>query len=945
MSAESAARARLQSGARAGLAGLAAAMLVLGLAWLVATAGGPSPADADHAVEHAREYAAGLAIRLRLADQALRVTARDAGERGSADAAWAGTGSRYFESIAYASGGVGAQPSRGSTPTIPPLGRAALEHLARGDSVLVPASGTTHLLMLRRLVRSGSADQLVVAVIAPAFLWGGLAGTPEAIDVCVRDNHDVVMFCSASRFQAASRTLSKNALDGASGNLAWRFDNTQWQAGYARLDLPLSAASGTWTVIAGLAAAPAPPAAGMHPPAGYALLAALLAGLLAAIAAWRLPRPRPPDSTVDASAVAVDAPGNPEARLNASLERQRRALNGMAEIDRAILSGADTASLMALAATHMLDCSAEVVVLCAVVDHEISSRMAVVVGQAGKGAPQLVEQITPADSLLKLLDAQPEGCWSDQPGDFPFLGPLTERGARCALLLPLYQDARPAGVIALGLPARAALGAEAAAFARALAVRLGVALTTAARARALYAHTHFDTTTGLPNRRYLREHLGPQIARTRRDGQRLALLFIDLDEFRKVNAAAGHERGDLVLAEAAGRLREGLREEDILARFGGDEFVVVLPRIADGLDARRVADKLLGTLARSFALAGAEFQLGASIGISVFPDDAQTVDEMLRHADFAMFRAKAAGRGQYAFFDEDVNRQAGDRTRLEQELWRATENREFVVFYQPQIDLKSGRITGAEALVRWMHPERGLVAPGEFIALAEQSSLILKIGDQVLRAACAQYREWEHAGVAPAHISVNVTSVELRRPDFADRIEATLREFELRPFCLELEITESSLLENSAGVIDQLERLRKRGIRIAFDDFGTGYSSLGYLKRLPVDVLKIDQSFVRDMGADPDSASIARAIIDLAHHLGKSVIAEGIETELQRTLLASLGCEVGQGYLWSRPVPAGQFERLYRGSPAARPRPAPSQLLPACHRRDGSRGVRIAASL
>lgn len=407
------------------------------------------------------------------------------------------------------------------------------------------------------------------------------------------------------------------------------------------------------------------------------------------------------------------------------------------------------------------------------------------------------------------------------------------------------------------------------------------------------------------------------------------MLFIDLDQFKQVNSSAGHECGDQLLEAAGQRLRACVREEDIVARFGGDEFVVVLPRINNGLDARIVADKLIAALSENHCLTGGEFQLSASIGISIFPDDAQCAEDLLRQADFAMFRAKAAGRGQYAFFDEAVSRKAIDCTNLELDLRRAAKDQEFVVMYQLQVNLRTGAIEGAEALVRWNHPQRGMVPPGEFIEIAEQSNVILQIDDFVLRTACKQFRAWELAGIAPQRISVNVTVKELNQPDFADRVEAILLESQLRPFYLELEITEGSLLVNSQQLQAQLDRLRSRGIRIALDDFGTGYSSLNYLKRLPVDVVKIDQSFVRDIGKDEDSTAIVRAMIDMAHSLGKVTVAEGVETMEQYTLLAALGCEVGQGYLWSRRIPAVEFERLCCGWDAARQRRLPSKLLAA----------------
>jgi predicted signal transduction protein with EAL and GGDEF domain len=359
-------------------------------------------------------------------------------------------------------------------------------------------------------------------------------------------------------------------------------------------------------------------------------------------------------------------------------------------------------------------------------------------------------------------------------------------------------------------------------------------------------------------------------------------------------------------------MRACVREEDLVTRFGGDEFVIVLPRINDGVDASRVATKLIETVGAPHRVGGDEHHLGCSIGISIFPDDAQTVDRLLRNADSAMFGAKEAGRGRYLFFDAAVNRAAADRTELERDIRRALAGVEFTVAYQPQIDLRTSAIDGVEALVRWHHPSRGLVSPAEFIGVAERAGLITQIGEFVMRTACAQFATWLEQGIAPRRIAVNVSGLEITRSDIVTRVEAVLRDTGLRPMHLELELTEGILLGHAEATLEKLRLLRERGVRIALDDFGTGYSSLSYLQRLPIDVLKIDQSFVRELSHSPDTRPIVRAILDVAHSLGKVVVAEGIETEQQLLLLSDWGCDVGQGYRWSRPLGATEFGAFCR---------------------------------
>lgn len=555
----------------------------------------------------------------------------------------------------------------------------------------------------------------------------------------------------------------------------------------------------------------------------------------------------------------------------------------MEEIDRALQSRASAARLVELLGGHLLACTGCEVLLIGVREREVPTRMTVVLSLA-RGAEAAGWKCALDASTRELLAVAPDGVWVHQVRDYTLLQPVSAHGAVGTLVLPVYEDADPVGLIAL-------------------AGRLGAALTSVARAESLYAKSHFDATTALPNWQYLKDHLGQHMSRARRDRGRLALLFIDLDGFKKVNRSKGHSQGDVVLAEAAHRMRSCVRDEDLVTRFGGDEFVVVLPR---------VADKLIEALALPFVVEGEEHHVGCSIGISVFPDDAHTADAMLRSADSALFSAKAMGGGRYAFFDATMNRAAVDRICLEQDLRRALANDEFSVVYQPQIDLRSGRIDGAEARVRWQHPTRGFVPPLEFIALAETTGQIAQLGEYVMRSACRQFRAWDAAGVAPQRIAMNVSCLEITRTDIVARVEDVLRQTGLRPLHLELEITEGILLDDSGETLVKLQQLRQRGVRISVDDFGTGFFSLSYLRRLPVDVVKIDQIFVRELSHDQDSRAITKAILKVARSLGKSVVAEGVETREQRDLRAHWGCDMGQGYLWSRPLAAPAFEAFCR---------------------------------
>ena len=660
-------------------------------------------------------------------------------------------------------------------------------------------------------------------------------------------------------------------------------------------------------------------------PAGNAslLLEMGLIGVVSALIMLRSRLARRRQSVAYAAAGPMEPPAAATLRAGEDV-LGRRALKAFSEIDRAILSRAGPDRLVELVLRHLpafFRCES----LCVtVLDPGLVVREGALDCNDDQCGMRSVDRRPVSPAIARHLASKPDGAWTNHLAGDAFLVPLAQHGASGALLLPVFIDANLAAILSIGLAGGDRPGAQQQVVARDFADRLGVALTAVARTEELYTHAYLDRTTSLPNRRYLDEQLVREIARTRREQNRLALLFINLDGFKKVNESAGYAGGDLVLEEVSQRLRNRLRGGDLVARFNGDEFVVVLSKIAASRDATVVAEQLLAELGKPYPSAGQEHHLGASIGISVFPDDAQTGEQLVRNGDLAMSAAKAAGRGRYSFYDASIHSEVLARSALERDLRSALRNRELVLFYQPQIDMQSGRVVGAEALVRWNHPQRGMIPPADFIGFAEQSSLIEELGEYVMRMACTQYRAWECAGVAPPRVSVNVTSREIRRPGFVEKVETVLRETGLRPYCLELEITEGLLMETSKGTAETLQRLNDRGFRVAIDDFGTGYSSLAYLKRLPFDVLKIDRLFVKDIGTGDRSEAIVVAIAGVAHGLGKQMVAEGVETEQQRAFLAQLGCAVGQGYLWSRPVPAAEFEKFCREAAIAQPVPGRS---------------------
>ncbi|MBI5040658.1 MAG: EAL domain-containing protein [Gammaproteobacteria bacterium] len=427
----------------------------------------------------------------------------------------------------------------------------------------------------------------------------------------------------------------------------------------------------------------------------------------------------------------------------------------------------------------------------------------------------------------------------------------------------------------------------------------------------------YDPLTHLPNRRLLKDRLNQAMTLSSRSGHSGGLLFIDLDNFKTLNDTLGHDQGDLLLEHVAHCLVGCVREGDTVARFGGDEFVILLEELSKNQDeaatqTRQVAEKIRVTLNQFNELDG-RGPSSCSIGATLFSGHRDSVEELLKQADLAMYQAKAAGRNVVRFFDQGMQAVVNARVVLETNLRQGLHRNEFVLFYQPQVD-SEGHMTGVEALVRWQHPERGVVSPYEFISLAEETGLILPLGHWVLETACMQQVAWStRPALSHLTVSVNISARQFRHPDFTEQVMAVLDTTGADPSKLKLEITESLLLDNVEDIITKMTVLKARGVSFSLDDFGTGYSSLFYLKRLPLDQVKIDQSFVRDVLTDPNDAAIVRTIIALAHTLGISVIAEGVETKAQRDFLAGVGCHAYQGYFFGRPGPVDVIERLPEG--------------------------------
>jgi len=423
------------------------------------------------------------------------------------------------------------------------------------------------------------------------------------------------------------------------------------------------------------------------------------------------------------------------------------------------------------------------------------------------------------------------------------------------------------------------------------------------RAEELIAYqAYHDVLTDLPNRALFKDRLGLSIIQAQRNETKLAVMFIDLDRFKLVNDTMGHVTGDQLLQQVAVRLKECLRRGDTLARMGGDEFILFMPDLRDSQDAGEIAEKFLKSLQQPFLFNSNEARISASIGIALYPDNGSSIDELVRHADLAMYHVKAQGKNGHAFYDCSMVDASHQKLALEQDLHKALERCELEMYYQPQVDVSTGRVVGAEALMRWNHPQRGFLTPGEFLPYAEENGLIVPISDWMLEAICSDLIEWNAAGADTLKLSLNLSPQCLERGNFSEKLKNALKRYDISPRQIEVEVTENICIRNPEHAIEQLNMLSQTGVSVAIDDFGTGYSSLSYLQRFSIHTVKIDQSFIKEIHFDDTHSPIILAIISIAKGLGLNVVAEGVETEVQARYLARAGCTIMQGYLYHRPL-------------------------------------------
>ena len=816
------------------------------------------------------------------------------------------------------------------------LAAASDPRVAAGEPTLrtpAEADGAPRGVWLVRAVAAGDpARGILAAELSPAYLWGTADELPFLTELCVLDANRTPLYCTAPLPVAALDGIRARLASGPAGHYAWQGAEDRHISSYRELFLEARFRAASWPIIMSQpeehALAPTRAVARLVVP--VVVLGLLIAAFLGLVQVRRTmdPLQRLTEATKRIAARdfgarlpadRADEFGELARAFNSMSERlgrQFHALGALAQIDSVILSKVDIDRIVAIALSRMkgvVRADWRVVLLA---EGATAGTFQVHAPEGPAEWNGCTEELAQAELAGLAIAAKGMLITADEAPQW--LAPLVAVGARSVFVLPIKLDARLAGVIVLGQRDAAAPDDDELRLVQDLGDRVAVALATAARDRELHRRAHYDPLTRLPNRMFFLDELARELSRAERQGKQLAVLFVDLDGFSDVNDSLGHAAGDDLLVHAADRLRACVRKSDLVARLGGDEFTAVLPDMRESADAAMVAQHLIAALSQPYDVGHGDTFVAASIGIAMYPADGATAQELLRHADMAMYRAKERGRASFAFFEDAMHREAQRRLELDRELRQALENQEFVLYYQPQLDLRTNRIVGAEALIRWQHPVRGIVAPGPFISFAEETGLIEQIGEWALNAACEQFMIWKREGAPIDHMSVNVSPRQFRRKDFVDSVARAMQAAGLEPGTLHLEITESVLVDDSGAADATLQRLIDLGTRLELDDFGTGYSSLAYLQRLPVGTIKLDRSFIKGIPASDNAQAIVRAAIAMVHALKKEVVAEGVETGEQLALLRAWGCDAIQGFHLSKPVPADEFIALLHTPAPAR---------------------------
>jgi diguanylate cyclase (GGDEF)-like protein len=816
---------------------------------------------------------------------------------------------------------------------LPYLSPGQRAHLASGKTLLTTlrgSDGNSRVLLSRQLRMGPTPGRLLVA---SANLERLLRVSPEdtlppRAEYCILDESRRILRCSFGDDLAMPAEALASMRAGVSGEFQWSRLDEEYLARFWSLFLGPNFHAQTWTfVLAESRENVLAPIADFQRTVPPVILTCFLVVTLVSLRQIRQqlgPLEKLQEGTKLVAAgrfdVAVDVKSGDEFEdladsfnlMAARLGEHFDALAALVDIDRSILSALDPESIAEAVLARFRElhpCDQLALLLRA---HEPPAELRAFLSADPGAPPRILDLPALSDAELRLLACQPESAHLEPGGDSGgFLAWLWPLGARRALVLPLAVRGAVAGAIVCGHRDGAAPGREQLTFARQMADQVALALSNANTIEENRVLAYHDRLTGLPNRLMFQERAALALHEAARHRNRVAICLIDLDGFKRVNDSLGHDAGDALLKQVAERVGRMTRGGGFM-RMGGDEFAILLNHLDSVEESARAAQRAIDAIVQPYDVDGQEIFVSASIGIAVHPEDGNELPTLLRNADTAMYHAKAAGGNQYRFYTHAMHASASNRLNLEGRIRRGLERGEFRVFYQPLVDVRSREIVGAEALLRWQDPERGLLPPNDFVPVAEESGLIVPLGEWVLRRVCRQQRAWLDQGLALPRVSVNLSGRQVTSGTLIQSVQRALLEATLFPHHLVLELTESTLMDPTEGVQACLEELRALGVRLSIDDFGTGYSSLAYLKHFPLDHLKIDRSFVCDVANDRDDAAIVGAVIGMAHSLELGVVAEGVETEAQLAFLRELGCETAQGHLFAEALPPDAFEKLLR---------------------------------
>ena len=820
--------------------------------------------------------------------------------------------------VAPSAPGAFALPAAGIDHTHLRRGRPQLLSLPHGDA-------TAHLLLLPPAEDTPRGSGYTVLQLDPARLWQPRAYVPFRTEYCVFTGDGLALYCTEPPGTDELATLATGATQPSAELFEWSRDGAaKLSATWALFLEPELAHESVFivsTIDRALLYSAASVNIGLLPP----LLAFVV--ILVALLSLRLIRrnletlqalTKPPH---DVAAGRLDRRvrvergdefGQLGAAFNAmaaGLAERIERLQSMAALDELVMSDASVDDICGAFLAHARRLSGADLVAACILDFDNPLNAVLHIDSAdGSGRFR-----ASAIHLSRLPRRDPDdGLAEHGMEELPreLAEVLEQRGIRRCVSVPVMLRGEIKGAVLFCAAAVARLDIVRIGRCLHLVDRLAIGVSDAEREEDLYRQAHYDELTGLPNRQLLKDRLEQAVGHALRTGTKGALLFLDLDRFKQVNDVYGHSTGDRLLVEAARRVAGIAGDAATVARLGGDEFVVMLTELDDESRADRLARKLVASLSQPFQRGDNDLLLGASIGVALFPDDGDNVESLLKNADAAMYRAKDNGRNRHEFFSRQLNEESHRRLTLERDLRRDLDSDRLQVFFQPQFGLADRELRGAEALLRWNHESLGAISPMEFVEIAEESDLIVRLGHWVIDRVCASLRVLLDAGRHPGVVAINVSARQLVDGTLAEQVRECLHRYHVNPGFIEIEVTESMLASDTGAAIDTLTALREAGVRISMDDFGTGYSSLGQLRKLPFDSLKIDRSFVMEIGRSPDAESICRAIIEMAHALGKEVVAEGIETEQQAAFLARHECEIGQGYLFAKPLPQRDFGEL-----------------------------------